>query len=270
MDNQQIDLNEQLALPDMPQTKRFIPNDMIRSSLFTVSNHNRSREYLKQHVLYSFSNTNITYTGEELRQDDEDVWLQLIYLASKRKNTMVAFRPYTFISQLGWPQRPQYKTRLKNSLVRMSATDLTISNTQHKEGLDFSLVRKFSWSEAGAPLKEWHIWLEPEIVKLFGRLGQTHSKIHWEQRSKLKPLAKWLHSFYSSHAEPMPILATKLKQLSGSKMKTLRHFKPTLRSALMELHKIGFLSDFYIDMRNNVYVTRIKPQPIIWETDDRN
>lgn len=226
----------QITLPDIAISRRIIPNDMIRSSLFTISNHNQKRDVLKRQVLYSFSNTEITYTGEELRQDDEDLWLQLIYLASVDKSTTVNCRPYTLIAQLGWPQRPQYKKRLENSLARMSATDLAIKNKAFEKAINLSLVRKF-YSNEGS---EWKIMLEPEVIKLFGNIGETYSKIHWEQRKKLGPLAKWLHSFYSSHADPAPILVSRIMKLSGSKTKSHRHFKPLLRRALFELTKIGF------------------------------
>ena len=30
-----------------------------------------------------------------------------------------------------------------------------------------------------------------QVMKLFAELGKMYSKVHWEQRKKLKPLAKW-------------------------------------------------------------------------------
>lgn len=247
-----------LALPHVPMNKRIIPNDMIRSSLFNVSNHNCKREYLKDTTLCSFYSTEIIYTGEELRQDDEDIWLQLIYTASDQQSEKIQFRPYTFLSQVGWPSRTQYKTRLKDSLTRMSATTLKIYNRDFQQGIGLSLVRKFEWTENEAKLKEWCVWLEPEIVKLFSALGRMYSKINWTQRKQLKPLAKWLHAFYSSHADPEPIYVGKLLQLSGSKMKSTKHFKEILRESLTELCQISFLSEFFIDAKNYLYVTRIK------------
>lgn len=250
---------EQLSLPDIPQLKRIAPNDLIRSSLFTVTNHNIKRVYLSNQVLFSFRNTEITYTGEELRQDDEDVWLQLISLASDSKLNMVEFLPYSFIKQLGWPQRTQYHDKLKTILSRLSATDVGLINKEFQDGFNVSLVRKFMWSEKGKNLKSWKVWLEPEVVKLFSSLGKTYTKIDWDQRKQLKPLAKWLHAFYSSHENPLPISIEKIMQLSGSKTKTVKHFKPRLRNALVELVKVGFLqADFFIDKGNILHISRIK------------
>lgn len=246
-------------LPHVPNNKRIIPNDMIRSSLFTIANHNCQRVYLKNHKVASFRSTDIVYTGEELRQDDEDVWLQLIYIASQSKESAITFRPYAFLSQIGWPQRTQYRDRLKTSLTRMSATTLEIFNHYFEKGIGFSLVRKFEWYSDNKQLSYWKVWLEPEVIKLFSELGKMYSKIHWEQRKKLKPLAKWLHAFYSSHAEPEPIHLLRLMALSGSKTKNIKHFKEIARDAFLELIQIGFLNnDVCIDEHYFVSVSRVK------------
>jgi hypothetical protein len=244
-------------VPYIPTDKRAIPNDLIRSSLFTVSNHNTRREYIKERNLYTFGATKITYTGEELRQDDEDVWLQIIYYFSRVEENYVDFMPYTVLRELDWPARTQYCEKLKSSIIRMSATNICISNEEINAGLTLSLVRKFMWKqEDGKKLKRWRVWLEPEIVKLFADM--RYSKIIWDQRKKLNPLAKWLHAYYSSHAEPYPVKIITLRDACGSKMKSIKHFKVTLRRALLELAAVGFLKDFWIDARNLVYVQRDK------------
>ncbi len=246
-------------LPHIPNDKRIIPNDMIRSALFTVGNHNAARPFLKNQKIGSFRSSEIIYTGEELRQDDEDIWLQLIYSASEAKSNQIEFKPYTFLSQIGWPQRVQYCERLKASLSRLSATTLSIYNPYFEKGIGFSLVRKFEWHTDGEQLRSWKVWLEPEVTKLFGELGKMYSKIHWEQRKKLKPLAKWLHAFYSSHAKPEPIHLSRLMELCGSKMKTVKHFKANLRESLIELVRIGFLDpDVFIDENQFLHVVRTK------------
>lgn len=244
-------------IPAMPHDKRIIPNDLIRSSLFTVSNHNMAREFIKERNLYTFGATRITYTGEELRQDDEDVWLQIIYHFSRREGDCIEFMPYSLLRELSWPARTQYCEKLKSCITRMSATNLTIVNEEVQAGLSLSLVRKFMWKqENGRKLKLWRIWLEPEIIKLFE--GMKYSKIIWEQRKTLNPLAKWLHAYYSSHADPYPVKVTTLREACGSKMQTEKHFKLALRRALQSLVSSGFLKEYWIDMKNLVYVQRDK------------
>ena len=250
---------EALQLPHIPLNKRIVPNEMVRSALFTIANHNSERKYLKNKKMASFRATKIVYTGEELRQDDADVWLQIIYLASKEQKSEIEFKPYTFLTDIGWAQRTQYRDRLKASLTRMSATTLEIFNTDFEKGIGFSLIRKFEWCNDEKKFTQWKVWLEPEVEKLFRELGRMYSKIHWDQRKNLNPLAKWLHSFYSSHAEPEPIHLSRIMELTGSKTKQLKHFKENLRTALLELIKIGFLkNDAFIDHQHYLLVSRVK------------
>jgi hypothetical protein len=242
-------------LPYVPVGKRIIPNDLIRSSLFTVTNHNIRREYIKQRELYSFGDTKITYTGEELRQDDQDVWLQLIYMLAKCADIAIQFSPYSMLKELDWPARTQYRDKLKDSIDRMSASNITIINKTVDAGLTVSLIRKFMWrSEGEENLKKWMVWLEPEIALLFKDM--YYSKILWDQRKKLNPLAKWLHSYYSSHAEPYAIKVSTLHLACGSKTKEMKHFKASLREALCELVQVGFLESYWIDARNLTHVEK--------------
>ena len=253
-------MEEILTIPTISQKKRIIPNDLIRSSLFTISNHKMPRSYLKEHMLYTFGETTITYTGEELRQDDEDVWLQIIYLISTEQSMTMEFMPYSLMAKLGWPRRTQYRDKLKMILTRLSATNLAIRNKNIKAGISVSLVRKFIWTDSeGSSLKRWKIWIEPEIRKLFS--NALYTKVHWEQRQQLKPLAKWLHAYYSSHANPLPIPIPVLKKATGSKSKTLSHFKEQLKASLSELVKINFLHhNFYVDSSNVLHVSRVGKQ----------
>lgn len=252
-------LNSPGVLPYTPQGKRILANDLIRSSLFTASNHNLPRDFLKDKSVYCYGNTEILYRGEELRQDDSDVFMLLIYGLSHFEKVItedcsIEFMPYTFIKQLGWPQRPHYKDKLKDCLSRLNATALSITNTQIKEGLSVSLVRKFSFQDdEGDQLKYWKVWLEKEISQIFKK--NCYSKISWDQRVQLGPLAKWLHAFYSSHAEPYALNVDTLYSLCGSKAKSIKHFKSDLKRNLSDLVQIGFLKDFYF-VGNKVQVLR--------------
>lgn len=255
MRDEQMELHTQI--PAIPFDKRIIPNDMIRSSLFSVNNHNIPRSYLKKRKISTFKSTDISYTGEELRQDDEDVWMQLIYMAAESNIDLLEFKPYAFLTSIGAPQRTQYRDKLKDSLSRLSATAIELFNHEFQQGFSFSLVRKFEWRVNDQNLKNWRVWLEPEVVKLFGALGRSYTKVDWDQRLQLNPLAKWLHSFYSSHSEPEPVHIAKLLDLCGSKSQSLRHFKANLKLSLIELVTVGFIEpDFFIDEGYYLIVTR--------------
>lgn len=57
------------------------------------------RENLKGHVLAVIGEGVLAYTGEELRTDDEDVWLQILHLAKEQPlSTAVEFTPYAMVA----------------------------------------------------------------------------------------------------------------------------------------------------------------------------
>lgn len=86
-----------IQLPLWAEAMRRMPNELLRSALFSARNRKQPRAYLKSADIAVLFDGCITYLGEELRQDDETVWLQLIHLAKERPvGSVVEFTPYSF------------------------------------------------------------------------------------------------------------------------------------------------------------------------------
>jgi hypothetical protein len=83
--------------------------------------------------------------------------------------------------------------------------------------------------------RSYKLTLNPDLVKLYGWNDWT--AVDWEQRQNLrgKPLALWLHGFYSSHAKPFPIKIETIRQLSGTANKDPYDFKRKLAAAFAQL-----------------------------------
>lgn len=258
-ENNQLDLieEENKLLPLWGSSKRGIPNELVRTSLFNARNRNIKRTYYKNQPLFTASSDiKVSMTGEELRQDDQDVWLQIYHLARKLSNgkEYIEISPYALLKALDWATGKSEYVRLKSHLVRMQASAVVMDSNrvnkqfpEHKDrGLTFSLIRKFQYEDD--PNNEersiWKIWIEPEMKKLFGDVHYT--KIDWDQRKQLTELAKWLHSFYASHAKPHALKVVTIMSACGSACKTVHHFKETLESALDQLVKIQFLKKWEI------------------------
>ncbi|AOI96702.1 hypothetical protein WS66_13075 [Burkholderia sp. LA-2-3-30-S1-D2] len=163
---------QQLSLPFWPAKFRALPNEIFRSALFNARNKCRKREYLKEREIYVIGDGRITYTGEELRQDDETVWLQLIQLAkSQPLGESVRFTARSFLLAIGWPVKSQSYTRLRDCLTRMQATSLQVivkrlddSNRKgEEEGKAMSMIPAFEWRDprTGAALKQYRVQLAP-------------------------------------------------------------------------------------------------------------
>jgi len=80
-------------------------------------------------------------------------------------------------------------------------------------------------------------------------MEDTTTLLEWDTRKKIgtrATVAMWLHSFYSSHREPIPLSVIKLHELCRS-VDALSSFRRNIKNALTRLVDIGFLAKFHIE-----------------------
>lgn len=245
----------QTQLPIWPNDLRGLPNALARSALFCVANQRGSREMFKDKPIAALKGIEITYSGEELRQDDEDVFLQILHIARMSDlSDLVRFTAFSMLSELGWDTSSKGYKRLVECVKRLKLTSIsiTVESPDLRQNYTGALIRSFRWVEAGtdSPLREWEILLEKEITSLFAPNG--YSRLDWSVRLQLSPMAKWLHSFYHTHRAPYPFKVETLKELMGSRITELRSFRFALRRSLNDLVEIGFLSTGKVDPRTDL------------------
>lgn len=256
----------QIQLPIWPEQFRGIPNALARSALFNVANIRKgARKNLKRVEIAAVKGITITYTGEELRQDDEDAFLQLVHICRIQElGTEVRFTAHALLTELGWTKNSASYKRLVDCLDRLKASSLavTVDVGIGKVNYTGSLIRSFRWRQDGnnAPMREWTVLLEKEIIALFQ--PSSYSRVDWKLRLTLPPLAKWLHSFFHTHAQPFPYKVATLHTLTGSEVSELRKFRYKLRIALDLLVERGFLKTARIDPKSDlVMVERVLALP---------
>lgn len=244
---------------------RGLPNAIARSALFNVANVRKGdRANYKRREIAALKGISITYTGEELRQDDEDVFLQILHIGRMQElGSCVLFTANSMITELGWTRNAPSSRRLIDSLDRLKASALavTVETRQSKrENYTGSLVRSFRWREdfGEKPLRHWEVLLEPEIMALFN--PHSYSQLNWNLRLKLPPLAKWMHTFYHSHQEPFPYKVETFYRLTDSGIAELRKFRYSLKKALERLVAEGFLLSATIDPRTDTVIVVRKHQ----------
>lgn len=260
--------NQQLSLPFWPAKFRALPNEIFRSALFNARNKSKAREHLKNREIYVIGDGRITYTGEELRQDDETVWLQLIQLAkSQPLGGTVKFTGRSFLVAIEWPVKSQSYTRLRDCLTRMQATSLQVivkrlesSDKKGEEnGKAMSMIPAFEWRDphTGAALKQYRVQLAPQLVDLYGGKGYF-TRVEWAQRLDLPPgLATWLHGYFASHEAPFPIKLETIKAGAGLTTSTQKHLRELVKTALDELKRVKFLRGWSWGPDNLVRVERV-------------
>ena len=274
-----VDKVRLVPAPQLPLWRddvRCMPNEILRSALFNARNRNQPRRYLKNEIIAILDQSaRITFTGEELRQNDESVWLQLMHLAKNIPvGQAIEFSAYSLVQALrltkSYPSTNHIE-QLCSSLQRMQATSLSIHSPRLGRTLSLSMIPKFEWRDesTGIRLHTWRVFIAPELVELFGDVHFT--RLEWAQRLALPTgLATWLHGYYSSHSQPYAIRLSTLQKASGCKVidskkvigteqiqkltdtqkirvltikeqANARKFKQQIDAALVELVRVGFL-----------------------------
>ncbi|MBC8738507.1 RepB family plasmid replication initiator protein [Paraburkholderia sp. UCT31] len=249
-------------IPLWPSNVRGMPNSLARSALFNVNRASAPREQYTKKEIASVDGTTITLKGEELRQDDADVFLEILHLARDTQiSERVEFTGYAMLKMLGWDYSGKGYKRLMKTIERLQESTVNVSFEGKKKGFQGQLVRKFLWKGGDETETDgntrWTAYIEPEIAHLFSH--DDYTRLSREQRLRLKSeLSKWLHSFYHTHAVPYAVSVRYIHQQCGSKAKSLAHFRVTLRRSLNELTKVGFLAEGYLDETDKVQVVRAK------------
>lgn len=246
-------------LPLWPEGRRVIPNLFVRSALFNARNKNTPRKFLKEAPIFVVGDHgSITYTGEELRQDDETVWLQLVNLAKdKPLGSSIQFTPYEFCKALGWGISGRSYIRLREILTRLQATSLKAYSSQLEQGVSLSMLPKFEWRDqaSNSALKMYKVTIAEELLELFS--DNRYTRLEWEQRLSLPTgIATWLHGYFASHRDNFPIRLSTIRQGSGLETVNIKHLKASIQEALNHLRTAGFIDSFTV-AEGRVHVSRV-------------
>lgn len=200
-----------VKMASWPNDARGVPNVTLRSALFGTSRSSR-QVYLQRVEILSQKPTTMRYTGPRLDQGDLDVWMTLLHI-SRDKLLGLTFKTsaYELLKLQGKTDAGNNRKTLYKRLFRLAAATLEINTNRYF--YTGGLVDSFCRDE---DTQELVISLNPELNKLFGPHDFTH--VDWSIRRALnsKPLAQWLHGFFSSHAAPIPISVTTIMRMAGS------------------------------------------------------
>jgi len=233
--------NSIIQFPLWPEVKRGTPNSFLRSALFSATQ-GKDRVYMEEMTLFSQKGITVKYTGMQLNQEDLTLWETLVHLAKQHPlGNECVFTAHNILRELGLSTGGKNHKILHSGIIRLTACAVEIV---HEEKTYFgSLIGDGTKDELTG---HYNIELNKKLIRLFGDTQWT--AIDWQQRLELrrKPLAQFLHGYYSSHREPYPIKLETLYRLASSR-NSKKGFKQKVKVALEILVAIGFLQSFQIE-----------------------
>lgn len=236
-----------VQLPIWPDPVRGSPNSFVRSALFAAIHSKKRRELQGERsspekaprgvMIAAQAGYSIEYAGTQLNQYDLDVWLQAVHLARQQPlETECCFTGNAFLKGIGRRNGSHEYEDLEDSLERLRRGTLVIrwATTRRRYKFTGSLISAYVREET---TRAYKITFAREVLALFAPACWT--QLEWQERLALKgkPLALWLHSYYSSHAEPRPVTVGFVHEKCGSPTTLLKHFREDLKAAFRHLEQ---------------------------------
>ncbi|WP_263385878.1 plasmid replication initiator TrfA [Granulicella arctica] len=237
-------LGLQKQLPIWPESVRGGPNAILRSALFAgiqskkrqiIGRQTRPDKNLESVPIASQDGITINFAGMQLNQYDADVFFETLHRARRQPmETVCQFQGADFLKSIGRSCNNLSYEDLEESLQRLrrGSVDLEWKVNDRHYRFSGSLIAYFVREQT---TKTYKVTFAKEILTLFAPASWT--QLEWDQRQAIKgkPLAQWLHSYYSTHAAPFPVTVAFLHNKSGSPTTLLKHFKTELNNAFATL-----------------------------------
>ncbi|HZW14048.1 MAG TPA: plasmid replication initiator TrfA [Noviherbaspirillum sp.] len=225
-----------------------LPNVLARCSMFAART-GRGRDgkvvYTKQTQLVAYRNYKITQqSGLQLTQDHLDIWLQLVKASfdlpleesSKTVTVSITLRQLLGAIRPGsiggtdaeWLHQRLAELRAATYIFEDDSGNKCITGLVHE-------VRSERNGEG-----KYEVLLNSKLRNLFEQGWQTISLSQRQAlygRTAANVLAQWLHTFYSTHRNPVPLKSSTIQQMCGRVDMDSSKFRKLLKEALDLLNK---------------------------------
>lgn len=241
----------QLSLFDLapwPDHMRALPNDFGRSAIFTVRNKKVPRAALQgQPIFHVYKDVQITYTGIELRADDDElVFAQVLEYAKRTAvGEPVTFTFYELCRDLDWSINGRYYTKAEECLSRLQASAMQFSSARIGRLESVSLLRRFRVLDRGKRTSRCQVEIDAEIVVLFA--GDHYTKFVWEKYRKLSPIARRMFDYFATNKEPFPLKLETFRLMCGSDSTRPKKWREQTNEACDELREQGLVENAWVN-----------------------
>lgn len=246
--------NQQLSLPLWAEAVRGVPNAVLRGALFSINKVRTVSE--TRELIATVEGVEIRYTGKRWNQVDLDLFEMLLHLARLQPlGNKVELTANSLLKELGRGVSGQHHEELKDGIARLSSGSVEIKWTSGKDSgkvIGGTFIQNYFRDDDTG---RYVVILNPKMLSIY---ESGYALIDWNQRQSLgnNSLAKWLHSFYATHAQPYPYKVETIKILSGSTAGRLSKFRSMLRTALDQVVETGSIQSWEIDGNDLVKITK--------------
>jgi hypothetical protein len=262
----------QLQYPLHREKVRILPTDFSRTSLFHVASNNSKRRFYLDEMLGKIGDSiRIEYRGEELRHDDELVFMQLLHVArGKRPYQWMHFNISQFFRGSRGTKRilsVKDTESVAESLKRLRHGMLIVTNTNTGKFFICNLIKELQ----GDPANQSAL-IDPIMVLLCSSFAAINTDHLFSTSGVSRQILKYLSAIPSKIERLHPINVTSLFELCyGTIDSLLMHYrednpeKPeqkvriaiskkvsdfrriTLPTALEDLKRRGAIAEVHID-----------------------
>ncbi|MDC0535802.1 plasmid replication initiator TrfA [Francisellaceae bacterium] len=237
---------------------RVALKQLTLSSLFTTASKKQARERFSRKTIVTYDEQiQITYSGDELRTDDEDVFMCILTMASEQKlgnnNYMVETTHYKFLKMLNWPITTDYYDKLDLILDRFVASSLTVKFKEKNLKMSI-LTHTLGTGDDQGRCGNLKIFLSPHMQTLFTQENVT--LIDSVKRNKMSALANKMLSILNEYPDArIELTVSLIFEISGSTATTI-NFKKMLKRSLKEMKESSLISSFVVTRDNKVIIDR--------------
>jgi hypothetical protein len=232
-----IDPNAPMQLGFWPDDMRVIPNDYARSALFTVRNKRIERAAMQGALLYHMDKqVRITFTGIELRADDDQlVWQQLLEYAKRFPlGEPIEFNLHQLCKDLSWSVNGRNYEKARSCISRLKANEVKVVNESKGKGIGISLIRDYEFEgENESTGNRYRVWIDKKLMHLFA--GETYTRVTWAGYRELTPIARRLFDYIASHKQPYPLMLDSFHKLCASTCVSSRKWAQMVKAACVEI-----------------------------------
>ena len=252
-----LDVRAPLQLDIWPDDVREIPNDLARSAVFTVRNKKEPRAVLQGAPIFHIEKqVKITFTGIELRADDDElVWEQILEFSKRFPlGAPVEFNLHQLCIGMKWAINARNYDRARQCISRLKANELKVSFERlGGKGVAISLIDKYEFDGDGDKGTKYRVYIHPNLIVLFA--GRTSTRVVWDGYTELKPLARRLYDYFASHKQPFPLKLDTFHKVCSSTCSSVRKWRSMVREACGELVKAGLVKKAWVN-EDNIYCER--------------